>query len=46
MYDVHECQGLDGCVRPGRIAEVRRDDQPRFLADDLGYEMTLFHDRR
>ena len=59
-YNIHRGRGLDGQVRPARIAAVlselgadvvglqevlcvtgrdRADDQPRFLADALGYEM-------
>jgi endonuclease/exonuclease/phosphatase family metal-dependent hydrolase len=59
-YNIHRSRGLDGRVRPERIAAVlgelgadvvglqevlcvtgrgRTDDQPRFLADALGYEM-------
>jgi len=59
-YTVHKCRGLDGRVRPARIAKVLREvgadvvalqevlcvaggrpdqDQPRFLAEELGFEM-------
>jgi endonuclease/exonuclease/phosphatase family metal-dependent hydrolase len=59
-YNIHRGRGLDGRLRPARIAAVlgelgadvvglqevlcvagrgRADDQPRFLADALGYEM-------
>ena len=59
-YNIHKCRGLDGRVRPARIAKVIREigadlvalqevlsiagggpelDQPRFLADELGFEM-------
>jgi endonuclease/exonuclease/phosphatase family metal-dependent hydrolase len=58
-YNVHKCRGLDGRVRPDRIARVVRelgadvvalqevlslqgrpeDDQPRFLARELGLDM-------
>jgi endonuclease/exonuclease/phosphatase family metal-dependent hydrolase len=59
-YNVHKCRGLDGRVRPARIAKVIRelgadvvalqevlstpggrpeDDQPRFLAEELGLDM-------
>lgn len=58
-YNVHKCRGLDGRVRPARIAKVIREvgadvvalqevvcvtggrpeeDQPRFLAQELGVE--------
>jgi len=61
-YNVHKCRGLDGRVRPARIAEVIREigpdvvalqevlsvaggradhDQPRFLAEELEYEMSF-----
>ena len=59
-YNVHRCRGLDGRVRPDRIADVLREigadlvglqevlsvaggraeeDQPHFLAEQLGCEM-------
>jgi endonuclease/exonuclease/phosphatase family metal-dependent hydrolase len=59
-YNVHKCRGLDGRVRPDRIARVVRelgadvvalqevlslaggrpeDDQPCFLARELGFDM-------
>jgi endonuclease/exonuclease/phosphatase family metal-dependent hydrolase len=61
-YNVHKCRGVDGRVRPSRIARVLREigadvvalqevvsapggdrehDQARFIAEELGLEMSL-----
>ncbi len=66
-YNVHKCRGLDGRVRPDRIAKVIRelgadvvalqevlsvaggrpeDDQPRFLARQLGLDISFGAVRR